>query len=188
MFLNTPTTTKASLNEFEALAAELKRFGLEIDALLPALVKGRRDYMRTRSAADKAENLRLEKVANELSDQHARLYEHLKQLSGLPEEILEAIDRPHLPDDGVDRRPRTSLVREKVETTGLVDDHIANALDTVRRIVPKGWLEHFPLSVQHTRRCGSSWRIRLAGRHRVGVRCGTRGPRPIAQQLFGARL
>src|SRR5258706_7046725 len=141
MFLNTPTTTKASLNEFEALAAELKRFGLEIDALLPALVKGRRDYMRTRSAADKAENLRLEKVANELSDQHARLYEHLKQLSGLPEEILEAIDRPHLPDDGVDRRPRTSLVREKVETTGLVDDHIANALDTVRRIVPKGWLE-----------------------------------------------
>ncbi len=49
-------------------------------------------------------------------------------------------------------------------------------------------LEHFPLSVQHTRRCGSSWRIRLAGRHRVGVRCGTRGPRPIAQQLFGARL
>src|SRR6266403_2047041 len=49
------------------------------------------------------------------------------QLSGLPEEILEAIDRPHLPDDGVDRRPRTSLVREKVETTGLVDDHRCRA-------------------------------------------------------------
>src|SRR5258706_11810660 len=74
---------------------------------------------------------------------------------------------------------------------GMLGVRIARAYpDRVQHLLlaaPIG-LEHFPLSVQHTRRCGSSWRIRLAGRHRVGVRCGTRGPRPIAQQLFGARL
>jgi hypothetical protein len=36
-------------------------------------------------------------------------------------------------------------------------------------------LEHFPFSMQRIQRCGSSWRIHLAGRHRGGVRCGSRG-------------
>src|SRR5258707_3943355 len=71
-------------------------------------------------------------------------------------------------------------------TASVGHDASLTALD--QRLTELKPLEHFPLSVQHTRRCGSSWRIRLAGRHRVGVRCGTRGPRPIAQQLFGARL
>jgi hypothetical protein len=136
--------TEARPNKFQQAMSEIKRVGLEIDALLPALVKSRRDYMRTRSAADEAENLRLEKIANELSDDHARLYDELKRLSGLPAEVLEAIDRPHLPDDGVDRRPRESLVRANVKTTGNVDDYIANAIDTVGRIVPKSWLDEQP--------------------------------------------
>ena len=133
--------TEANQNEFEASAAELKNLSLEIDALLPALVKSRRDYMRTRSDADKTENLRLEKAANELCDRHAKLYEKLKKLSGLPAEVLDAIDRPHMLDDGIDRRPRESLVRDKVQTTGVVDDYIANALDIVHRLVPKDWLD-----------------------------------------------
>jgi len=133
--------TDAGPNEFEQIAAEIKRISLEIDTLLPALVKSRRDYMRTRSAADKAENLRLETMANELSKNHTRLYDELKRLSGLPDDVLEAIDRPDLPDDGVDRRPRESLVRENIQTTGDVDDYLSDAIDTVNRVIPKGWLD-----------------------------------------------
>jgi hypothetical protein len=45
-------------------------------------------------------------------------------------------------------------------------------------------LEQFPLTMQRIRRCGSSWRIHLAGRHQGGARCGSRGPRPSARRLF----
>jgi hypothetical protein len=127
--------------DFEALTSELRRLGIEIGAMLPALVESRRTYMRTRSAADKAEMVRLESAAQELGERHTRLYDELKRVSGLPAELLEAIDRPQLPSDGVDRRPRASLVREKVETTGIVDDYIADAIDAVCRIVPKDWLD-----------------------------------------------
>jgi hypothetical protein len=49
-------------------------------------------------------------------------------------------------------------------------------------------LEHFPLNMQHIRSCGSSWRIHLAGRHREGMRCGSRGSPRIARRPFVARL
>ncbi|MFZ5693241.1 MAG: hypothetical protein ACOY5F_18540 [Pseudomonadota bacterium] len=126
--------------EFKALASQLKALGAEINAMLPALVEARRTYMRTRSVPDKAEMVRLESFAQELGERHTRLYDELKRASGLPDELLEAIDHPHLPSDGIDRRPRENLVRDMVETTGLVDDHIAGAIDTVCRIVPKEWL------------------------------------------------
>ena len=133
--------TESLPSDFDALAAELKRLGGEIQAMLPRLVQSRRNYMRTRSEADKADNLRLESAANALGERHARLYDELKRISGLPIEILEAIDQPHLPDDGIDRRPRKSLVRENVDTTGKVDDYLAGAIDTVCRIAPKAWLD-----------------------------------------------
>ena len=58
--------TESVPNDFDVLAAELKRLGGEIQAVLPGLVQSRRNYMRTRSAADKADNLRLESAANAL--------------------------------------------------------------------------------------------------------------------------
>jgi hypothetical protein len=128
-------------DDFNVLAAELKRLGEEIEALLPGLVQSRRNFMRTKSAADEVENLRLESAAIALGERHTRLYDDLKRVSGLPAEVLEAIDRPHLPSDGMDRRPRKSLVRENVNTTGIVDAYIGNAIDTVCRIAPRGWLE-----------------------------------------------
>ena len=51
-----------------------------------------------------------------------------------------------------------------------------------------GGLEHFPLRMQRIQRCGSSWRIHLAGRHRGGVQCGSRGPRASARRPFVAGL
>jgi Activator of Hsp90 ATPase homolog 1-like protein len=49
-------------------------------------------------------------------------------------------------------------------------------------------LEHFPLNLQHIRNYGSSWRIRRAGRHRAGMRCGSRGFPGSARRLFAAGL
>ncbi|SDK12836.1 acyl-CoA dehydrogenase [Bradyrhizobium lablabi] len=49
-------------------------------------------------------------------------------------------------------------------------------------------LEHFPPSMRHIRSCGSSWRIRPAGRRRAGRRCGSRGSPRSARQPFVTRL
>src|ERR1700687_1506996 len=49
-------------------------------------------------------------------------------------------------------------------------------------------LEQFPVNLKHIRSCGSSWRIHLAGRHRAGMRCGSRGSPRSARRPFVARL
>ena len=49
-------------------------------------------------------------------------------------------------------------------------------------------LEQFPLKLKHIRSCGSSWRIRLAGRRGEGMRCGARDLRLTAQRLFVTTL
>jgi hypothetical protein len=125
--------TETNPPEFSAIAATCKQLGEELTKLLPSLVASRRNYMRSRSEADKAENLRLEQMASELGERHSALYEELKRASGLLQDVLDAIDRPRLPRDEDNRRPRESLVRERVDITGIVDDHIAGAIEVVSR-------------------------------------------------------
>jgi len=128
-------------NNSEELLAESKSFGREFDALLPALAAARRTYMRTGSEADRIEMERLESLGADLALRHGSLYDRLKAASGLPVEVLEAIDRPQVQLDSKSRMRREDLQINEVETTGFMDRHLAGAVEKVERLLPAGWAD-----------------------------------------------
>jgi len=128
-------------NNSEELLAESKSFGREFDALLPALAAARRTYMRAGSEADRIEMERLESLGADLALRHGPLYDRLKAASGLPVEVLEAIDRPQVQLDSKSRMRRENLQINEVETTGFMDRHLAGAVEKVERLLPAGWAD-----------------------------------------------
>lgn len=128
-------------NNLEDLRAESELFERELDALLPALAASRRNYMRTRSEADRIEMDRLENIGEDLARRHVSLYERLKEASGLPEEFLEALDQPQVPFNSKNRIRREDLHTEAVKTTGLVDHHLGDAVRNVEGLLPAGWAD-----------------------------------------------
>jgi hypothetical protein len=135
------TNTVHASNNSEELLVESESFQREIDALLPVLAASRRNYMRTRSEADRVEIERLEKLGADLASRHASLYDRLKAASGLPQEILEALDKPQVPLDAKNRMQREDLQMAEVKTTGLIDHHLAGAIESVERLLPGGWAD-----------------------------------------------
>jgi hypothetical protein len=132
-------TTEPDHEAFYALVAEAKRLEQELKALLPVIAATRRTYFRSGSPEDRAEMERVQSIAEDLSKQHATLYDGLRRASGLPEEVLDAIDRADLPSDGEDRLLRKDLVKEAVDSTGFVEDQLPQALDRFMKLLPKGW-------------------------------------------------
>lgn len=125
---------------FHQLIAEAQQIAAKIKTLLPKIVETRRNYARSRSATDEAEMNRVQKIARELSERHSSLYEDLKRASGLPEDLLQAIDQPDFGTDSEDRLMRETLTKEKISISAFVEDHVPNAIDAISRILPKGWL------------------------------------------------
>jgi hypothetical protein len=125
---------------FRALIAESKQLTREIDAILPVLASARRNYMRSRTEADREEMDRVQNIASELANRHGALYDGLKRASGLSKEALDWIDKPHIPKDGKDRLLRHDLVEKSVEITGFVDTQLGEALENLKRVLPKAWL------------------------------------------------
>jgi hypothetical protein len=126
---------------FRELITEAKKFSTDLEALLPELVSTRRNYMRTRSPADEAEMNRVQKRAQDLSERHSVLYKDMQEASGLPDDILNEIDRPHIVSDEEDHLLRDSLTEEHVEITGLVDDQLADTIDTISKLFSENWLK-----------------------------------------------
>lgn len=125
---------------FSGLIAEAERLASEIKALLPRLAATRRAYFRSRTPEARAEMERVQALAEELNAQHGALRDDLRRASGLPEEILDAIEAPAPPRDRKDRLLRRDLVDEDVDTTGVVDDLLPEAIDRFMRVLPSGWL------------------------------------------------
>jgi hypothetical protein len=136
--------TEPDRETFYRLVAESKRLQGELKALLPTLAATKRAYMRSRSDTDKTEMDRVQKLAEDLSARHGALYEGLRRASGLPGDVLDAVDRPDVSGDGKDRLLRENLVESGVAITGMVDDHLADAIDGVSRLLPSSWLDAEP--------------------------------------------
>src|SRR4051812_39262751 len=97
---------------FYRLSAEANDIRAQIDAVLPGILTARRDFMRTRSDADRAEMERLEQQASELVKRHGALAEPLRLAAGLSEEEVAELDKPKITGDGENRMLRDSLRRE----------------------------------------------------------------------------
>jgi len=124
---------------FQRLIGEATVLQREIDALLPALAATRRNYMKSRRDADRVEMERVQGLADDLAERHASLSDDLSKASGLSDEILEALDRPLVPLDSKNRLHRADLNGAEVKTTGSVDKHLADAIESVEKILPAGW-------------------------------------------------
>lgn len=134
-------TNDADPAAFAELITESRQLQAELKALLPSIAKTRRSYMRSRTDADKAEMDRVQQIAEDLSQRHSSLYDGLRRTSGLPDEVFDSIDKFELPSDPVDRLQRGSLLKENVDITGYIDDHIGAAVEKISSALPGGWLE-----------------------------------------------
>lgn len=141
-------STEPDRETFYRLIAESKRLEGELKALLPAIAATRRAYMRSRTPEDRCEMERVQKLGEDLSARHGALYDGLRRASGLPDEVIEAIDEPDLPSDGKDRLLRKDLVEESVDITGFVDDQLPGAIDRLMALLPKGWAD-FEAEIPH---------------------------------------
>ncbi len=132
---------KAS-RRFRELVAEANQLQGEIRLLFPMLAEARRKYMRSKNDADRCEMKRIQNIATELSERHSALGEEMRRASGLPEDMLAEIDKPDFPGEEENRLLRKDLVEHRVAVTSLVETHLAEALDNVVRLLPRGWLEN----------------------------------------------
>jgi hypothetical protein len=126
---------------FQTLIADAAALEREIDAILPALASARRNYAKSRSEADRVEMDRVQGLAEDLAARHPALSDDLSRASGLPDEVLEALDAPLASLDSKNRVRRDDLNGAEVRSTGSVDDYLADAIETVERSLPAGWSE-----------------------------------------------
>src|SRR6476659_65437 len=106
----TAMSTKPDRETFDRLISETKRLEDEIKTLMPTIAAARRAYVRSRAPEDRAEMERVQALAKDLVARHGAIYDGLRQASGLPEDVLDALDKPNLPADDQDRLLRKDLV------------------------------------------------------------------------------
>ena len=87
---------KSILEAAAPLIAEAKNLGQEIRALLPQLAEARRNWFRSRSDADAQTLEAIEAQAGALSIRHKVVLEEMQRLSGIPEEVFEALENAQI--------------------------------------------------------------------------------------------
>lgn len=132
---------KPDRETFDRLIAEAKRLADELKTLMPTIAATRRAYVRSRTPEDRAEMERIRALADDLVARHGALYDGLRQASGLPGEVLDALDKPNVPSDAQGRLLRKDLVEDSVGITGFVEDQLPDAIERVMALLPEGWAD-----------------------------------------------
>jgi hypothetical protein len=115
----------------------------EVDALLPRLADARHRYAATMSDDNWSHLVAIQNEGSLLCARFGGMVEALGTTDGFPSEFLSKIGELASEPDRNDL-PRRNLIREKIGTTGNLDDHIAEALAAIERLLPRGWIEAEP--------------------------------------------
>jgi hypothetical protein len=105
-------------DEEAALIGEGKKLGEEIGTLLPSLIAARKNWLRSGNEADAQALKALQAQADALAARHALLLEEMQRLSGIPEEVFEALDNARIRGNADDRISRDDLTLDKIAPTG----------------------------------------------------------------------
>lgn len=132
---------KPDRETFDQLIAETKRLADELKTLMPTIAAARRAYVRSRTPEDHAEMERVQALARDLVARHGAICDDLRRASGLPEEVLDALDKPNLPADDQDRLLRKDLVEDRVGVTGFIEDQLPDAIERLMALLPKDWAD-----------------------------------------------
>lgn len=122
------------------LIAEVENLEQGIRALLPRLAEARRNWFRSRSDADARTLEAIEAQAGALHARQKVVSEEMQRLSGIPEEVFEALEDAQVRGNADDRIFRDDLTVDKVESTANIDKVLPTALEGVLRLVDPKWL------------------------------------------------
>lgn len=110
-----------------------------MDRHFPSLAAARRKYFATRSEEDRAALDRVQALVEDLRDRHGALREHLRGASGLPDDILNAVEQGSEDDFDPSTISRTDLAGDKIAPTALIEALLPQALLNLEAIVPRKW-------------------------------------------------
>jgi hypothetical protein len=127
-------------DEEAALIAEAKKLGEEIKSLLPQLLGARKKWLRSRNEADAQTLDATQAQVSTLSSRHKLVLEEMQRLSGIPEEVFEALENAQVRGDADARILRDELTADKVATTADIDKVLPTALEGILRLVNPKWL------------------------------------------------
>ena len=111
--------------------------------MLPDIAAARRKYFESRDAADLQRLEAIEKKATDLHARHGAIVDEMQEASGIPEDVFAELER--IKSDGVSesRTALGELTKEKILTTGDIDEVLADSVERLRSLVNSDWLDGF---------------------------------------------
>jgi hypothetical protein len=131
-----------------ALIAEAKKLGEEIRTILPPLIAARKNWLRSRNETDAQKLEAIQAQADMLAARHKLVIEETQRLSGIPEEVLQALEKAQIRGDADDRIFREDLAADRVAPSNDIDELLPTALEGILRAVNPKWLRA-DISEQH---------------------------------------
>lgn len=123
------------ISQHEKVEAELNTLTSEVARLR------KRAFAPDASGEDKQNLKEVEEKARQHLKELKSLTSQLQELLGIPEEMLEAIEKNEINAGADENYDRVSLSSKNIETTFSIDGALPDALDEIKKIVDKKWLE-----------------------------------------------
>jgi hypothetical protein len=104
--------------------------------------------LRSRNEADAQTLEAIQAQADALAARHEFVLAEMQRLSGVPDEVFEALENAQIRGDADDRIFREELTVDRVAATADIDKSLPTALEGVLRVVDPKWLRS-DISGQH---------------------------------------
>lgn len=94
-----------------------------------------------KASTEDREALRLmEGRSKELIDESEMLSKEMQQILGIPDEMIDVIEKERIGGDTFDTLPRKNIAYEKVAPTNIIEKELPNSIESLLRIVDTKWL------------------------------------------------
>lgn len=126
------------LNEIKARMDETRD---ALYKLTPEITQLRKKAYGSGATAGDQEALKhLEARAKQLLDELEKLANQMQQILGIPDEVLDEIEKIRIGGDKFDTIPRKNIANEKVASTGIIEKELPKAFESLRAVVDTHWL------------------------------------------------
>ncbi|AUX79279.1 hypothetical protein [Sinorhizobium fredii] len=135
-----------SINEaIEDLLDKLQAAKAKLDPVLSSLAKARNAYLKEPTSATKAALDQIQAEATDLHEEFSRFVALIPEVTGLSQDDLDELAREKRRSGRVENRlARESLTKSEVGPTAWIEDYLGDAVERVKSLLPRGWLEEEP--------------------------------------------
>lgn len=133
------------IGSIEDLLAQLAVAKAKLDPVLPKLAEARRTHLKAPTEATKENLDEVQAEASELHQEYSRLVALIPDAIGLSLDDLDKMARDKGPRSRVENRlSRETLTKDEIKPTAWIEDYLDSAVERVKSILPRGWLEEEP--------------------------------------------